>query len=132
MINKNPIEIYETPEGGARFYFSHSDKNFTTGVLILQPKAALPRHNRPFAFENLTQVFGKCNMSLFDENNERVDYELKAGEGIRMPEGQWHIHGNPYNEISVTLFKAEGDITEIMNTLRQMNRKLETNNPKNL
>jgi hypothetical protein len=28
-MDKNPIEIYETDDGRARFYFLHSDENFT-------------------------------------------------------------------------------------------------------
>lgn len=127
MKNKNPIEIYETPDAQARFYFSHSDKYFSTGVLVLQPGAALPKHNRPLAIENLTQITGKCLMTLFDEHDKPRGIELKPGEGVRMYKGQWHIHANPYNEASVTLFKAEGDITEIMGALRKINNKIETN-----
>ena len=61
------FEIYETPDGLARFSFSHSDQNFTTGVLTLSPGARLPVHNRPGGFENLTQIYGKCEILLFDE-----------------------------------------------------------------
>lgn len=127
-----PIEIYETPDGKARFYFSHSNKDFTTGVLVLQPGTALPKHNRPLAFENLSQVIGTCRMTLFDEKDVPTDYDLHVGEGIRMEKGQWHIHANPFEEVSATLFKAEGDITEIMHTLRSSNKEITTNTPKNL
>jgi hypothetical protein len=48
-----------------------------------------------------------------------------------MPKGQWHIHGNPYDEISVTIFKIEGDILNIMEILRKTNKKITTNTPKN-
>lgn len=132
MNNENPIEIYELENGNAKFYFSHSDNEFTTGVLVLRPGVTLSKHNRPLAVENLTQISGKCLMTLFNENNESKEIELTIGEGLRMPKGQWHIHANPYEEVSVTLFKAEGDISEIMNNIRHSNKKRESNKPKNL
>lgn len=131
-MEENAIEIYESPDGKSTFYFTHSDKNQTTGVLVLQPRAALAKHNRPNAVENLTQISGKCLMTLFDAEDRPTEIELNPGEGVKMPKGQWHIHANPYNEVSVTLFKAEGDILEIMRVIREKNKKLETNKPKNL
>lgn len=127
-----PIEIYETPDGKARFYFSHSDEQFTTGILVIQPGAALPKHNRPLAYENLTQVIGKCRMTLFDNNDNPTDYDLVPGEGIRMEKGQWHIHANPFDEVSATLFKAEGNILDVMKVLKETNTLITTNKPKNL
>src|SRR3989344_1902931 len=131
-MNKNAITIYESHDKKARFYFSHSDDNLTTGVLVLQPGGALPKHNRPDAIENLTQVYGKCLMTLFDENNGLKEIELAVGEGVRMPKAQWHIHANPYDEISVTLFIAEGNIVDIVKHLQETNTKIDTNKPKNL
>lgn len=130
-MNTNAIEIYETQDGKARFYFSHSDTGHTTGVLVLQPHAALPKHNRPHAVENLTQVSGTCLMNIFDEHDVPNDIELLVGEGVRMPKGQWHIHANPYDEVSVTIFKAEGDIADIVKILKQTTKKIDTNIPKN-
>ncbi len=130
-MDKSPFEIYETPDGSARFYFSHSDEKFTTGILVLQPGAALPKHNRPHAIENDVQIGGKCLMTIFGENENNQEVELSAAEGVGIPKGQWHIHGNPYNEVSVTLFKLEGDILEVMRILREMNKKVESNLEKN-
>lgn len=129
-MKDNAIAIYETIDAKARFYFSHSDSSFTTGVLVLEPGAALQKHNRPHAVENLTQITGKCFMTLFDTNDVATEIELTAGEGMRMDKGQWHIHANPYQEVSVTLFKAEGDILEIMQTLKSNTKKIITNVPK--
>ncbi len=126
-----PIEIYESPDKKARFYFSHSDEHFTTGVLVLQPGSALPKHNRPKACENLTQIDGTCVMTLFDGQENPTEILLKQGEGISMSLGQWHIHANPSDEVSLTLFKAEGDITEVMKTVRETFTKIKTNTPKN-
>ncbi len=131
-MNENAITIYETPDKKARFYFSHSDSNLTTGILVLQPGGALPKHNRPHAIENLTQIYGKCIMTLFDEKGELKEIELVVGEGIRMPKAQWHIHANPLNKISITLFIAQGNILDIMEHLKKINTKIETNKPKNL
>lgn len=131
-MEENAIEIYQSPDGKSTFYFTHSDENQTTGVLVLLPGAALTKHNRPNAIENLTQVSGKCLMTLFDAGDKPSEIELNPGEGVRMPKGQWHIHANPYDEVSVTLFKAEGDILDIMRVIRAGNKKLDSNKPKNL
>lgn len=113
------FEVWEDPSGHARFYFSHSDKEFTTGTLVLKPDTELTRHNRPLAFENLVQVSGTCQLTLTSEAGEvEASYDLRPGMAIRMKKGQWHIHANPFEEESVTLFKAEGDITEIVETMR--------------
>lgn len=70
-------------------------------------------------------------MTLFDEHDNPTEIELAKGEGVRMYKGQWHIHANPYDEVSITLFKAEGDISHIMDTLRKTSKKIDTNIPKN-
>lgn len=131
-MSNNAIEIYEPPDKKSRFYFSHSDECYTTGVLVLQPGASLAKHNRPQAVENLTQISGKCLMTLYDAQDKPTEIELNPGEGVKMPKGQWHIHANPYDQVSITAFKADGDILDIMKAIREGNEKLETNKPKNL
>ncbi len=113
-----PFEIWRDPKTRVIFYFSHSDENLTTGVMEIPPETELPKHNRPMAYENLVQISGKCNMKVFAEEkvSEKV---LKVGDKLRMEKGQFHIHSNPFKETSYTLFKAEGDITEIMAILRE-------------
>ena len=114
------FEVWEDPATETRFCFSHSDENFTTGVMILQPKIELPKHNRPLAFENLLQISGRCEMRLLDEaGNLQATHTLNPGDSLRMEKGQWHIHANPFDEESATLFKAEGDITAIVEKLRE-------------
>jgi len=117
----NPFETWKDPATGVEFSFSHSDEDFTTGVMYLPPHSELPKHNRPKAFENLKQIAGKCKMTVFDLDNEECPSEviLAPGNTLRMEKAQFHIHANPYDEKSYTLFKAEGDITEIMKTLRE-------------
>lgn len=119
-----PFEVWQDPDTKVIFYFSHSDENLTTGVMVIPPKTELPKHNRPKAFENLVQVSGKCVMKVFDDNDDVTEYTLEVGKDLRMDKGQFHIHSNPFDEPSYTLFKAEGDITEIMKVLRQNFTKL--------
>lgn len=114
-----PFETWKDPATGVEFSFSHSDKNFTTGVMYLPPHSELPKHNRPKAFENLKQIAGKCKMTVFDlDGVGSFEKVLSPGDELRMEKGQYHIHANPFDEKSYTLFKAEGDITEIMEVLR--------------
>ena len=114
------FEIWDDPSGIVRFCFSHTDEHQTSGVMILAPHTELPQHNRPLAFENLLQVSGTCSMRLVEESGHlQTEYELKPGAGLRMEKGQWHIHANASDEPSVTMFKAEGNIEEVMAKLRQ-------------
>jgi quercetin dioxygenase-like cupin family protein len=113
-----PFEVWQDPQTKVIFYFSYSDENLTTGVMEIPAGAELPKHNRPKAFENLVQVSGRCLMKVFDGNDNPTEHILEAGDTLRMEKGQYHIHSNPYSEPSYTLFKAEGDITEIMKVLR--------------
>lgn len=114
-----PFEVWKDPATGTEFCFSHSDENLTTGVMYLPPGAELPKHNRPKAFENLIQISGKCKMVVFNEDGTSFEKVLTPGDSLRMEKGQYHIHSNPFEEKSHTLFKAEGDITEVMKVLRE-------------
>ncbi len=115
-----PFETWKDPATGVEFVFSHSDENFTTGVMYIPPHSELPKHNRPKAFENLKQIAGKCNMIVFDlEGDGSFSKVLSPGDELSMEKGQFHIHANPFEEKSYTLFKAEGDITEVMRALRE-------------
>ncbi|MEX0617183.1 MAG: hypothetical protein WD231_05285 [Candidatus Woykebacteria bacterium] len=119
------FEAWEDPQTKTKFYFSHSDKNFTTGVMVLPPHSELPKHNRPLAYENLVQVSGKCVMKVFDKNGQMNEHTLEVSSSLSMDKGQFHIHANPFEEISYTLFKAEGDITSIVETIRNSFKKIE-------
>lgn len=114
-----PFEVWKDPVTGVEFCFSHSDETLTTGVMYLPPHSELPKHNRPKAFENLVQISGQCKMEVFDDDGGSYEKILKNGDILHMEKGQFHIHSNPFDEKSYTLFKAEGDITEVMAVLRQ-------------
>ncbi len=96
--------------------------------MILEPGAELPKHNRPLAYENLLQLEGKCRVTLIGEDGlvESL-HVLNPNDSLRMQKGQWHIHANPFDKTSLTFFKAEGDITEIVKILRETYSKVATN-----
>jgi len=114
------FHMFEDPKGQARFCFSHVGKDFSTGVLLLKPDTELPKHNRPHAEENLLQLAGRCQVTLLSESGEvEATYELTAGTSVHMKKGQWHIHANPFGEPSITQFYADGDITEVVDNMRE-------------
>jgi len=121
-----PFEVWKDPNTEAIFYFSHSDEVMTTGILFIPPNTELPKHNRPLAYENLVQVSGSCTMTVFEDENDEVglNHVLNVGNELRMDKGKHHIHANPNNEPSYTLYKAEGDITAVMEVLRANFEKL--------
>lgn len=113
------FEVWRDSSTSVVFYFSHSDETFTTGVMLIPPDSALPKHNRPLAYENLIQLSGKCKITVFDTQDHGTDHILSVDDSFRMEKGQYHIHANPFDEPSLTFFKAEGDITEIVKVLRE-------------
>lgn len=120
------FEIWEDPAQQARFCFAHVSEEFSTGVLLLKSGAELPKHSRPLAYENLLQIEGRSQVILLDEEGGiEATYDLTPGTGLRMEKGQWHIHTNPFTEPSVTQFKAEGDITEIVQDMRRRYAEVE-------
>jgi quercetin dioxygenase-like cupin family protein len=120
------FEMWEDPATEARFCFAHVGEDFSTGVLVLKADSELQKHNRPHASENLLQISGHCQVTLLAEDGAvQATYDLTPGTSIRMQKGQWHIHVNPFPELSVTQFKAEGDITEIVETMRHKFTKVE-------
>jgi quercetin dioxygenase-like cupin family protein len=122
------FEIWEDPATEARFCFAHTGTDFTTGVLLMKSDTELIKHNRPHAEENLLQIEGRCQVTLLNEDGTvGATYELTPGTSIHMKKGQWHIHANPFPEPSVTQFKAEGDISEVVDTMRHKFTKVEPN-----
>lgn len=116
----HPIEAYEDPDTRAKFYITHSDKNFTTGNTILQPQTELPAHSRPGAVENLMQAAGTSVVKLLDKDgNVLKEHTLAPGNSLSISEGQPHIHANPTTEPAATLFKAVGDTTAAVEGMRQ-------------
>lgn len=114
----HPIEQCEKvviPQGA--LYLGPSDTKYSVGYLELQPHTSLTLHNRP-AIERLTQVKGKSVMVIFDTTQGKTVL-LDTGNSVIMKPNTWHIHSNPFSEISLTYWDFAGDVTEIIQTIRR-------------
>lgn len=58
-------------------------------------------------------------MKLFEENDSITNVKLKEGDSIDIPANKFHIHSNPSGSVSITLWKANGDITSIIEDIRK-------------
>ena len=113
------FELYNLPQG--KIMIAFSDKNLSVGTLELNPNRELSKHNRP-VLESLFQIKGKCLMKLFEEDGSVNEVTLNENDSIDIPPNKYHIHSNPFNEMSITFWKASGDITEIINKIREDNK----------
>ncbi|MCD6229948.1 MAG: hypothetical protein J7K00_04035 [Candidatus Diapherotrites archaeon] len=113
------FEKYNIAQGSIMIAFS--DEKLSVGTLELDPKQELSKHNRPVP-KSLFQLTGKCVMKLFEENEAVKEVVLNEGESIDIPPHKFHIHANPFDEVSVTFWKASGDITGIINSIRENSR----------
>jgi quercetin dioxygenase-like cupin family protein len=98
-------------------YLGPSDQKRSVGYLELNPHSSLSLHNRP-AQEQLTQIKGQCNIVIFNNNKGETNI-LKQGNIITISPSIWHIHTNPYNEISLTYWDFDGDIRKIINDIKR-------------
>lgn len=114
-------EIYKLPQG--KIVFSHTAKDLNTGVLCLDPHQELSKHNRPVT-EQLLQLSGICVVKLFDDNELSTEVMLNENDALTIPAHQFHIHANPSGHISMTLWKFEGDVTNVMEGIRNNNQKI--------
>ena len=110
------FEVYKLPEG--KIMIAHSDKSMSIGILELNPQQALSKHNRP-ALESLFQIKGSCTIKLFNKDLGIEEVVLNEGDSIDITSGQFHIHSNPNDEPSVTLWKASGDITDVIDNIKK-------------
>lgn len=114
-------EIYKIPEGKITIVFS--DKNKSIGLLELNPGQQLLKHNRPVN-EELTQIYGSSTIKLFDDGGIIKETILGEGEKLIIPANQFHTHTNFSKERSITLWKFEGDIVEIIEKIKNSFKKL--------
>jgi hypothetical protein len=116
------FEIYQLPQG--KIVFSGTTKDLSTGALYLNPHQELPKHNRPVT-EQLVQIVGTSIIKLFEHGDNLVDeITLNENDTLTIPSKQFHIHANPTNEISVTMWRFEGNISEVIQKIRDGNQKL--------
>ncbi len=109
------FERYAIPEGSIMIAFS--DQHVSVGYLEINPRQELAKHNRP-ALESLFQIQGRCAMRLFEDDGSIKEVVLEEGMSIDISPLTFHIHSNPYEEKSITFWKATGDIREIIEKIR--------------
>jgi mannose-6-phosphate isomerase-like protein (cupin superfamily) len=116
---KSAFELYEIPEG--KMGISHSSKEFSTGYMEITPGRELAKHNRP-VWEHLMQIRGSIEIKLFEGDLSRT-VKLNENDTLDIPPLQFHIHSNINgSESSLTMWKADGDITEIIDNIRKNKR----------
>ncbi|MDO8611017.1 MAG: hypothetical protein Q7R95_10860 [bacterium] len=115
MFDINKCEKIILPQGA--IYLGSSDEKKSVGYLELNPHTSLNIHNRP-AIENLTQIKGKSNMVIYNENKSET-FLLHQGSKLKIKPEKWHIHVNPYNEVSLTYWDFDGDIRKIIDNVRK-------------
>lgn len=115
------IEIYELPQG--KMIIGFYDKSLSVGLLELNSKQELTRHNRTVN-EELVQVSGSSVIKLFEGEELVKQVILKENEKVSIPANQYHVHSNPTDEKSITLWQFEGDILEVIENIRKKFKKL--------
>ncbi|RJO60014.1 cupin domain-containing protein [candidate division WS5 bacterium] len=110
------FEVCRIKEG--KIVIAHSNNNMSVGYLEINPNSELKKHNRPCT-ECLYQIKGVATMVLFDEKDSTKELILKEGEEIEIPLGKYHIHANRTSEPCVQMWKAKGDIREILDEIRK-------------
>jgi len=117
--------LYQLPQG--KILIGISNKNLSIGTLYLEPRKALDKHNRPVK-EQLIQVFGTCVMKLFDGENILKEITLRENEVLTILANQFHQHTNPTGALSVTMWRFDGDITDVIEKIRQTNEEIPLSN----
>jgi quercetin dioxygenase-like cupin family protein len=114
-------EIYKLPQG--KITVSFCDENLSIGLLDLNPRQALAKHNRPVN-EELVQICGSCVIKVFDGDRRLKKVVLSEGEKLVIPAHQFHIHSNPTDRKSITLWKFEGNIVDVIENIRNSFEKI--------
>ena len=114
-----PIESFELDLGKVSIAFS--DKNLTVGVFEVKAGHGLP-HKCDQARQSLLQLKGKCLLKFYEkEGGQPKEVVLKAGDSFEIPAGAFHEFQAAFKEDSFTLWKAEGDVTDMVDRLRGNN-----------
>ncbi|MFH1127301.1 MAG: hypothetical protein ABIG84_00845 [archaeon] len=110
------FEVYNISEG--KILIAHSDERVSIGTIEIYPRCELVKHNRPVV-ESLFQLNGICVMKIFDDDGSMNEVVLNEGDSIDIEVRKYHIHSNPYDSSSITFFKANGDIRDIIAKIRK-------------
>jgi quercetin dioxygenase-like cupin family protein len=121
VVKLSDYDIYQLSQG--RIFIGPSNTKSSIGYLELNPHQQLDKHNRP-APEELIQIKGNSTMVLFDQEDNPQNIILNQGGYLKIPAHIFHIHSNLNNRKSLTLWKFEGDITNIINHIKSNFPKL--------
>ena len=117
------FETCKISEG--KIVIAYSDENFSLGFLEVNPDSEFKKHNRP-CVETLYQIKGNATMLLFDEDGNREEIALSEGEELEISAGKYHIHSNRTAEPCIQMWKAKGDIRDILNNIRKASKRSRT------
>ncbi len=109
------FETCQIDEG--KIVIAYSDENVSIGFLEVNPNSEFKKHNRP-CVETLYQIKGTGIMILFDENGSSEEIIMNEGDELEIPAGKYHTHTNRTSEPCIQMWKAKGDIREILNQIR--------------
>jgi quercetin dioxygenase-like cupin family protein len=110
------MEAYDLPDG--IITVSHCREDLSIGTLKLDPRAKLDRHNRPVD-EKLLQIQGSGGLRVFEDDGEEREIIFEEGDTFKIPAKKDHQHINPSDEESIVIWKFEGDITGIIEDIRE-------------
>ncbi len=113
-------EIYKIKEG--EITIVHDEPKLSIGLLELNPNQSLDKHHRPIA-EDLLQIQGESIIKIFNGDKLESKRILKKGEHIKIPANMNHIHSNETGNSSLTLWKFNGDISEILKAIRNTSER---------
>ncbi len=114
-------EIYKLPQG--KIIIGFCDENLSIGLLELKAGQELSKHSRPVA-EELVQIHGACVVKLSEDDKLVRKVTLNEYEKLLIPAGQSHIHSNPTKGKSITLWKFEGDVVDVIENIRNGSKKI--------
>ena len=113
-------ECYELPEG--RIFIGESNKELSIGYLELNPKQKLSRHKRPVD-EELIQLEGTSVIRIFSSHSVG-EVVLLPATTTTVPANKFHMHINETDQKSLTFWRFQGDITEIIDDIKKKYKKL--------
>ncbi len=118
FLDISKFEAITLSEG--TIFLGPSDSKQSIGFLRLLPHSALAKHNRPVA-EWLVQVEGESTIVLYEEDIEIQKVQLKRGNTLLISANQFHQHINISNEESLTSWRFNGDIINIIDAIKNQN-----------
>lgn len=115
----NPLEIWEDPDANLRYYLVAITDSFISGALTLKPNAELPHHDVSGQTEDLVQLAGQTNLTLFsDDGSVQTIYNFGPGNNLHISKAQRYTITNVGQEESVIVFRLAGDPREWLQAIR--------------